>query len=67
MKKRWVILDKQENQKTDELSKQLNNLHPILVRLLVQRQIDTKEKVKAFFKPTLKNLHDPFLDRKSVV
>ncbi|MDD4576310.1 MAG: single-stranded-DNA-specific exonuclease RecJ [Bacteroidales bacterium] len=61
MKKRWVILDKQENQKTDELSKQLNNLHPILVRLLVQRQIDTKEKVKAFFKPTLKNLHDPFL------
>ncbi len=61
MKKRWVLLDKQENRNIEELSKQLNNLHPVLVRLLLQRGIDTKEKVKAFFKPTLKNLYNPFL------
>ena len=61
MKKRWVLLEKQDDIKIGELSKQLNDLNPVLVRLLLQRGIDTKEKVKAFFKPSLKNLYDPFL------
>ncbi|NCB14510.1 MAG: single-stranded-DNA-specific exonuclease RecJ, partial [Erysipelotrichia bacterium] len=54
-------MDKQDDIKIGELSKQLNNLHPVLVRLLLQRGIDTKEKAIDFFKPSLKNLHDPFL------
>ncbi|MFC4666516.1 single-stranded-DNA-specific exonuclease RecJ [Falsiporphyromonas endometrii] len=36
-------------------------LSPVVGYLLVRRGIDTVEKVKAFFRPDLKELHDPFL------
>ncbi len=61
MKKRWVIIDQQDNNEIEELSNQLNNLHPVLTRLLLQRGINSKEKALDFFKPQLKLLYDPFL------
>lgn len=33
----------------------------VLANLLVQRGIDTEEKVHSFFNPQLSDLHDPFL------
>lgn len=61
MKKRWVIIDQQDNNEIEELSNQLNNLHLVLTRLLLQRGINSKEKALDFFKPQLKLLYDPFL------
>ncbi len=60
MKKRWVnaIIPNQTN--VIELAKELN-IHPILAQLLVQRGITTFNQAKDFFRPTLSNLHDPFL------
>ena len=37
------------------------NMSPVLTNLLVQRGIDTVEKAKKFFSPSLRDLHDPFL------
>ena len=36
-------------------------MSPVLTNLLVQRGIDTVEKAKKFFSPSLRDLHDPFL------
>lgn len=36
-------------------------IQPVLCRLLVQRGIETFEQAKAFFRPSLDDLHDPFL------
>ena len=37
------------------------NLDPVLANLLVQRDIKTYDEAKNFFRPSLDNLHDPFL------
>lgn len=61
MKKRWVILDQQDNNEIEDLSNQLNNLHPVLTRLLLQRGVNSRDKAIEFFKPQLKSLYDPFM------
>lgn len=43
------------------LSKELNNLDLTLTEILIQREIDTFEKAKSFFRPNLNEMHDPFL------
>ena len=49
----------------DEFSQQILvddlNIHPSLAKVLVLRDIDNYRKAKQFFKPSLDNLHDPFL------
>ncbi len=57
--KRWTNLEADESEVL-ELQKQLN-IHPILCKLLVLRNIKTFEQAKAFFRPSLEQLHDPFL------
>lgn len=37
------------------------NVSPYLAKILVQRGVDTFEKAKTFFRPSLGQLHDPFL------
>ena len=37
------------------------NIHPVLAQLLVQRGINTFDEAKHFFRPSLNDLHDPFL------
>jgi single-stranded-DNA-specific exonuclease len=42
------------------LSQELS-ISPILTKILVSRGIDTFEKARAFFRPSMEDLHDPFL------
>lgn len=37
------------------------NIHPILAQLLVQRGVNTFDEAKHFFRPSMSDLHDPFL------
>ncbi len=57
---RWTIKPKPEIEKVNSLAQALN-LDPILASLLVQRGIETYDEAKKFFRPNLKDLHDPYL------
>ena len=59
MQKRWVV-KAVDNEKVQALQQSLK-VHPILCKLLVQRGIETFDQAKAFFRPSLDDLHDPFL------
>ncbi|HET7115396.1 MAG TPA: DHH family phosphoesterase, partial [Hanamia sp.] len=59
MEKRWKIIEADKN-KIDELHSSLSISEP-LCNILVQREIDTYEKAKNYFRPQLSQLHDPFL------
>ena len=57
---RWTLKPKPDSETVSHLAKALSIDEPV-ARLLVQREIDTYEKAKTFFRPSLDNLHDPFL------
>ncbi len=59
MKKRWRIL----SEKTAEVAslQQALRIHYTLCKILVQRNTDTFEKARSFFRPQLSDLHDPWL------
>lgn len=59
MEKRWKIIEADPN-KVDELHSSLSISLP-LCNILVQREIDTYQKAKDYFRPQLSHLHDPFL------
>lgn len=59
MQKRWTILTAQE-EKINELYNVLK-IHPAICKILIQRGIDSFEKAKSYFRPQLKDLHDPWL------
>ena len=50
----------EQSEATKKLIDQLN-ISPILASILVNRGIDSYEKARAFFRPSLEDLHDPFL------
>lgn len=60
---RWIYEAPSEElqNKIKSLSKALNDAPYPLCEVLVKRGIDTYDKSKAFFRPDLHNLHDPFL------
>lgn len=60
MEKRWVIKEKVDQKAVMELSRALN-ISTLLATLLVQRGIKTFDQARAFFRPKLTQLHDPFL------
>jgi single-stranded-DNA-specific exonuclease len=60
MQKRWERKVTPDQEAIKELGAQLN-LNPHLTTVLLQRGIDTYEKAKLFFRPSLDDLHDPFL------
>ena len=60
MEKVWIVREKADREVVEELSKKLN-INTTLSNLLVQRGIDTFEKARSFFRPSLDDLHDPFL------
>lgn len=60
MEKRWAIKEDGNKDVINELSKSLN-INKILAKLLVQRGIGNFDEAKKFFRPTLDDLHDPFL------
>jgi single-stranded-DNA-specific exonuclease len=57
---RWTLKTTPNKKKVSQLSNDLS-VNPILASLLVQRKIDTFKKAKEFFRPSLEDLHDPFL------
>ena len=59
VQKRWRIHPVDQG-RTDALFAALK-VHPVLCNMLVQRGIDSYEKAKSYFRPELKDLHDPFL------
>tara|TARA_B100001250_G_scaffold71782_1_gene58098 strand:+ start:986 stop:2668 length:1683 start_codon:yes stop_codon:yes gene_type:complete len=59
MQKRWCI-KKADNKIVKKLAEDLKTTE-IIAHLLVLRGINSFEEAKSFFRPTLENLHDPFL------
>ncbi|HEY0090854.1 MAG TPA: single-stranded-DNA-specific exonuclease RecJ, partial [Flavobacterium sp.] len=57
---RWKIKPCPDPGKTKKLSEALN-VNECIAGLLVQRGIETYEQAKTFFRPTLEDLHDPYL------
>lgn len=57
---RWTLKTAPNKKKVNQLSNDLS-VDPILASLLVQRNIDSFKKAKEFFRPSLEDLHDPFL------
>jgi len=60
MEKRWVLKQQGEMPLVQQLATELN-IDPPLANLLLQRGIRSFDEAKAFFRPTLNDLHDPFL------
>ncbi|HNW70894.1 MAG TPA: single-stranded-DNA-specific exonuclease RecJ [Bacteroidales bacterium] len=60
MEKRWVLKQLGNNELIAQLAKELNVSFPI-ANLLYQRGITTFKDARAFFRPELSHLHDPFL------
>ncbi len=58
----WIYSELTEEQKQfkDQLANELS-ISPVLAQLLVQRDIKTFDEARAFFRPSLADLHDPFL------
>ncbi len=61
LQKEWKFKKKGNADLITKLSKELNNINPILSNLLVQRGITNFEDARNFFRPDIKKLHDPFL------
>ncbi len=60
MEKRWVVKAAANADQVKHLADAINVNHK-LAGLLVQRGITTFEEAKTFFRPSLNDLHDPFL------
>ncbi|MDD3740763.1 MAG: single-stranded-DNA-specific exonuclease RecJ [Bacteroidales bacterium] len=60
MKKRWIVKNDGDFEKVEKLSSDLKVDFKI-ANLLVQRNIETYEEARIFFRPELSDLHDPFL------
>jgi single-stranded-DNA-specific exonuclease len=55
MQKRWI---RKASPPEDQVQA---NINPLLASILIQRGINTFDQAKAFFRPTLQDLHNPFL------
>ncbi len=57
---RWTIKPKPSEEKVKQLAAALN-IEDFVATLLVQRGIETYEEARQFFRPTLADLHNPYL------
>ena len=57
---RWTVASPPEKETIQNLISELQ-IDPIIASLLVQRGITTFDQAKTFFRPSLEDLHDPFL------
>ncbi len=62
MQKRWVVKPKNNVQKTNKLRDELG-INAVIAELLLNRDIETYQQAKHFFRPNFDLLHDPFLMR----
>ena len=58
--KKWILKNVADEETVTRLSSELG-IDPVLTRLLVQRGVGTFQEARAFFRPGLDNLYDPFL------
>ena len=64
MNYKWLYDKPTSEQQMDaEQLAQATGVSPLLCPLLIERGVDTPEKVRRFFRPQLQSLHDPFLMR----
>jgi len=59
IQKRWTI-GQVDDQKVTSLQQSLK-IHPSICRILVQRNIETFDQAKSFYRPQLSDLHSPWL------
>ena len=57
---RWTLKPKPDSHKVKELASQLK-VEELIATLLVQRGIETFEQAREFFRPSLNDLHNPYL------
>ena len=60
MDSRWTLKPRPDLSKIHSLQKSLG-VTELIATILVQKGIDTFQKAKSFFRPSLEDLHDPFL------
>ena len=60
IEKIWKMRGVADEQVVRQLSSELG-VDPVLAELLVQRGVNTFDQARAFFRPNLNDLHDPFL------
>jgi single-stranded-DNA-specific exonuclease len=60
MIKRWTHKNSPPAEEVHRLSQEINT-NQYLTNILLQRGVDNFERAKDFFRPSLSNLHDPFL------
>lgn len=60
MEKRWSIKTQAEAKLIDQLATEVG-IDKVLANLLIQRGVTSFESAKNFFRPSLTDLHDPFL------
>lgn len=60
MEKRWVVIEKGDEQLILKLAQELD-ISEYLANLLVQRGVKSYEEARTFFRPEISHLHDPFL------
>ena len=58
--RKWTVHDPGDPEKVDRLATELG-VDRVLSELLVQRGVETFEQARRFFRPSLDDLHDPFL------
>ena len=58
--RKWIIKEPADPEKVGRLSAELG-IDRVLAELLVKRGVETFEQARLFFRPSLDNLHDPFL------
>ena len=58
--RKWIIKAAGNAEKSAQLAAELG-IDRVLADLLVQRGVETFEEARAFFRPRLEDLHDPFL------
>ncbi len=57
---RWTLKSKPEKEKVLKLQNELQ-IDEIIATLLIQRGVETYEQAKRFFRPSLNDLHNPYL------
>lgn len=57
---RWNLKSKPDNQLVEQLQSKLH-ISAIIAQLLIARGIETFEQARLFFRPSLSDLHDPYL------
>jgi len=60
MYKKWIVKTQGDYKLVENMANELN-INKVLANMLVQKGISTFDQAKSFFRPSLNDLHDPFL------